>query len=222
MSTVFVVDDDVPVREALTEILEAEGFTVMGFGSAETFLAVCDPRTTGCIVLDINLPGIDGLRAQEVLLDRDIQLPIVFLTGHGDVPMSVRAIRAGAVDFLQKPVPAAELVSRVRAALHLGECRRQEMDKVDAARAQLAMLTKRERDILNQVLLGRSNKQIAAEMDISTRTVEVHRRNITQKTGVKNMLELEKLVQLAQACRGICCSTSPGKCRHLWCEGAGP
>lgn len=216
--TVFVVDDDLPVLEALTEILEAEGFVVQGFGSAEAFLDVCEARTAGCIVLDINLPGMDGLQAQEVLLDRGIRLPIVFLTGHGDVPMSVRAIRAGAVDFLQKPVPAARLVDRVHAALELGECRRAEMDRVDAARTMLAVLTKRERDILDQVVQGKSNKQIAADMDISTRTVEVHRRNIAQKTGVKNTLELEKLVQLAQACTEICSGATPGKCRHLLCE----
>lgn len=216
-NSIFLVDDDGPMLESLTEIFEGEGFVVRGFTSAEELLDACaKPHGAGCIVLDINLPGMDGLQAQAALAERGIQLPVIFLTGHGDVPMSVRALKSGAIDFMEKPVPAEKLVAQVRTALHLHQCRHEDMTKVAAARARLAQLTKRETEILLHILLDKPNKQIAKDVGISMRTVEVHRRNIILKTGARSLLDLANMSQLARACTEFCsCARSQG-CRRNW------
>lgn len=214
-TTVFLVDDDDPMRESLTEIFEAKGFEVKAFACAEALLESCTASDAGCIVLDMKLPGMDGLQAQAALTELGISLPVIFLTGHGDVPMSVRAMKGGAIDFMEKPVSAEKLIARVSAALSLSECQNEDVAKVHAARARLAQLTQRETDILEDVLKGKANKQIARDLGISTRTVEVHRRNIAQKTGTRHLLELVRMFQLARSCPEFCART-PGDCRRRW------
>jgi two-component system response regulator FixJ len=197
-ATVYVVDDEDVILRSLAELLEGEGFAVRTFASAEEFLVSCERNASGCILLDVRLPGLDGLQAQETLQARGIEMPVIFLTGHGDVPMSVRAMKAGAFDFLQKPARADALIGRVHAALRHDEQRRAGRAGDQEARAQLERLTKRERDVLALLLRGRTNKQVAREMGISPRTAEVHRRNILQKTRSGNLLELDALHRRAQ------------------------
>lgn len=199
--TVFLVDDDAAVRRALGEILEAEGFEVQPFADAESFLGACGPGVAGCILLDVRLPGMDGLQAQDALRARGIRMPVVFLTGHGDVPMSVRALKGGAFDFLQKPVRAEILGARVRAALRADEERLARDSEAEAARRTLARLTAREHEVLALLLQGKTNKQVARGIGVSPRTAEVHRRNILLKTQAGNLLELERLTRLAQQVR---------------------
>ena len=195
--TVFVVDDEDAILRSLADLLEAEGLAVRTFASAEEFLANCDRASGGCILLDVRMPGLDGLQAHEALLARGIEMPVIFLTGHGDVPMSVRAMKAGAFDFLQKPARADTLLARVYAALRQDEKRRAGAAVHDQAREQLARLTPRERDVLAHLLRGLTNKQVAREMRISPRTAEVHRRNILQKTRARNLLELDEICRRA-------------------------
>ena len=197
--TVYLVDDDAAVRRALGDILDSEGFEVRAFADAESFLAACDAATAGCILLDVRLPGIDGMQAQEMLKQRGIGMPVIFLTGHGDVPMSVRALKSGAFDFLQKPVRAETLTARLAAALRLDGERRTGEARRAAARESLARLTAREREVLTLLLKGRSNKQVAKDMGISPRTAEAHRRNILLKTQSDSLLELDRLRRLARA-----------------------
>ena len=195
---VYLVDDDVAVARAIGEILEGEGLQVRAFDSAERFLEACEPEARGCVLLDVRLPGLDGLQAQAALEARGVEMPVIFLTGHGDVPMSVRAMKAGAFDFLQKPVAADTLMARVYAALRLDEGRHEDRAQVEQARSRLERLTGREREVLTLLLRGRSNKQVAKELRVSPRTAEVHRRNILLKTQTVNLLELDKLRRLAR------------------------
>ncbi len=197
-ATVYLVDDDAAVARAIGEILEGEGLQVRSFDSAEAFLEACDAEARGCVLLDVRLPGLDGLQAQAALEARGVEMPVIFLTGHGDVPMSVRAMKAGAFDFLQKPVAADTLMARVYAALRLDDGRRADRAQVEQARLRLERLTGREREVLTLLLRGRSNKQVAKELRVSPRTAEVHRRNILLKTQTVNLLELDKLRRLAR------------------------
>lgn len=192
-ASVFLVDDDEAVRRSLGDILGAEGLSVRAFDSAEALLAGCDAESVGCIVLDIRLPGMDGLNAQAVLAARGIQMPIIFLTGHGEVQMSVRAMKAGAYDFLQKPVPADTLLARVYAALRLDQRRVQERAEVSEARERLARLTTREQEVFGHLLQGASSKEIAKQLGLSPRTVDIHRKNILIKCRVSSLLELSEL-----------------------------
>ena len=196
--TVFIVDDDAAVRRALAAILEGEGFTVRPFESAEEFLDTCESQASGCILLDLRLQGMDGLQAQDAIAARGITLPVIFLTGHGDIPKSVRAMKAGAIDFLQKPVAADTLLARVYSALRIDETRRGERQKKDQANALLARLTAREEQVLKRILAGRSAKQIGKELGISPRTIEVYRKNVLLKTQCANLLALSELYRVAR------------------------
>ena len=196
--TVFIVDDDAAVRRALAAILEGEGFTVSPFESAEAFLETCETQAAGCILLDLRLQGMDGLQAQDAIAARGITLPIIFLTGHGDIPKSVRAMKAGAIDFLQKPVAADTLLARVYSALRIDEARRSERRRRDQACALLARLTVREEQVLKRILAGRSAKQIGKELGISPRTIEVYRKNVLLKTQCANVLALSDLYRVAR------------------------
>ncbi len=183
---VYVVDDDAAVRDALTLLLETAGLQAVACDSAETFLHAYRSGPAGCIVLDIRMPGMSGLDLQQVLRERGIGLPIVFLTAHGDIPTTVRAMKAGAMDFLTKPVDGRRLVEHVRAAIARSE--------QDVAReARMATLTEREREVLMLAVQGRPNKDIARELGISHRTVELHRSRILAKTGASSLLELARL-----------------------------
>ena len=195
--TVFLVDDDEAVRRSLCDILQAEGYQVRAFETAEALLESCNTQDRGCIVLDLRLPGMDGLKAQTQLHTLGIKMPIIFLTGHGDVPQSVRAMKAGAYDFLQKPVAAEVLLGRIDTALAQDQCRNQARRESSEARARLERLTAREQDVLNRMLLGESSKEIAKALELSPRTVDVHRKNIQVKCRVVNLLELHELAKRA-------------------------
>jgi FixJ family two-component response regulator len=198
---VFLVDDDEAVRDALGGLLRAQKFDVASYASAEEFLASSREGDAGCIVLDLNLPGIGGIDLQARLAARGIDLPIIFLTGYGDVPSSVRALKAGAVDFLQKPVAAEVLLDRVRAALTLDAERKLAATRRADARARYDRLTPREREVMALVVAGHASKAIAEHLHISRRTVEVHRGRMMDKLAVKTVFELAELARLFQAPR---------------------
>lgn len=189
-ATVYLVDDDDAVRDALGALFRAEGLPVNVYESAEAFLAACPPDAAGCLVLDVRMPGLGGLDLQRTLGERGIRLPIIFLTGHGDIPMSVRALRAGAVDFLEKPPDLDTLLARVREAIALDARQRAEETGRGAVRARCRRLTPREREILAQVAAGRTSKEIARALAISPRTVEVHRSHLMEKLGARSLADL--------------------------------
>lgn len=193
--SVLLVEDEAPLRDALTQVLEGGGLRVKGYGSAEEFLAEAQPGLRGCLLLDVRLPGLSGPELQAELSARGVDLPIVFLTGHGDVATSVRTLKAGAFDFLEKPVAAELLLERVRGALALERERHAaKLAQADAA-ARVARLTEREREILAEVAAGRSSKEIGRRFGISHRTVEVHRAHIMQKVGARSTVELVRLAE---------------------------
>ncbi len=188
--TVFLVDDDAAVRDALAAFFRAEGLEVRAFESAEAFLAQCPPAAAGCLVLDVRMPGVSGLDLQRALGESNIRLPIIFLTGHGDIPMSVRALRAGAIDFLEKPPDLDTLLARVRDAFAQDTRQRAEETGRAAVRARCRRLSPREREILTQVAAGRTSKEIARALAISPRTVEVHRSHLMVKLGAHSLADL--------------------------------
>ncbi len=195
--TVFIVDDDEAMRDALAMLMRAAGLKAEVFAGARDFLRHHAAHRSGCLLLDIRMPDMSGLELQAELHKRRIRLPIVFLTGHADVPMAVRAMKAGAVDFIQKPLDEHRLVVAVMNALKLGaERSNQRPDAAplpeDAAR-RLETLSEREREVLQQVLRGRQNRDIAEALSISVKTIEFHRANIRQKLGVGSLQELFSL-----------------------------
>lgn len=192
---VFVVDDEPDLRRALERLLQAEGFEVRSFGSAADFLGQLADDDAGCIVLDVAMPGVDGLELQRRLAQGGAQLPIVFLTGHGDIPMSVQAIKAGAVDFLTKPVKRADLLRAVQAALGRAEAGRAIAEATAMLRARLAQLTPREREVLEHVISGRLNKVTAARLGTTEQTIKVHRGRVMEKLGVGSVVELVRVAQ---------------------------
>lgn len=191
--TVFVVDDDAAVRDSLSLLCESAGWPVECFDCAEAFLASYRPERPGCLLLDVRMPRMSGPQLHEELARHGRFLPIIYLTAHGDIPMTVRAIKAGATDFLTKPVDGALLVERVQAALSIDQEFRRRDAMLDGQRARLAELTEREREIMSLALSGQCNKTIAKSLGISHRTVETHRSRILQKTGASSMIELGKL-----------------------------
>ena len=190
---VFLVDDDVAIRTALKRGLTAEGFEVNAFESADAFLAEHDPATPGCLVADIAMPGMSGLELQSVLAARDCRRPIVFVTAKGSIPMSVQAMRAGAVTFLAKPVRLAELVAAIREALERDRRDREEQAYVSDVESRLTALTSREREVLALIVVGKLNKQIAAELGAAEKTVKVHRGRVMAKLHVRSVAELVTL-----------------------------
>jgi FixJ family two-component response regulator len=189
-ATVVVVDDDPAVRDALTLMLEEQDYAVTTFASAETFLASCPPVTRGCAIIDVRMPGMDGMQLRDELLKRHIALPVIFLTGHGDIPLSVRAIKAGAVDFLTKPVTVETLLRVVQAALLENERLKMRSDVKRTAMASAQSLTQREREIMTMVVQGLANKEIARQLGISHRTVEQHRATAMRKMGAGSLVDL--------------------------------
>lgn len=188
--TVFVVDDDEALREALCQLLEGAGWQVECHADGPAFLLDYRDERPGCLLLDIAMPGLSGLDVQQALKQRGLMIPIVFLTGHGDIPMAVAAIQAGAVDFLEKPVEGPALVNRVRRALELDRERRAVQADVCEARLRYARLSAREREVLALVGSGLSSKQIALKLGLSRRTIEVHRTHIMHKMGARSLAEL--------------------------------
>jgi FixJ family two-component response regulator len=191
--TVFIIDDEPAIRDALTLMIAQENIAVMAFDSAETFLAACQNERLGCAIIDVRMPVMDGMQLQEELSKRNIPLPIIFLTGHGDIPMSVRAIKAGAVDFLTKPVTREKLITAVRSAFHESERVFTESSLHQDAKSRLTDLTERERDVMMLAIQGHPNKEIARSLGISHRTVEIHKSKIMHKTGAINLLDLARI-----------------------------
>lgn len=191
--TVYIVDDDPAVRDSLTLMLQQDGYRVRGFESGEAFLAAADTVIHGCAIIDIRMPGMDGTQLQDEILRRRLPLPVIFLTAHGDIPKSVKAMKAGAVDFLTKPVTRRDLLAALQAAGN-------EIDRIEAsaanrqqAQAHLETLTERELQVTRLAILGHSNKEIARKLGISHRTIEIHKSNIMKKTGALNLLELARI-----------------------------
>ncbi len=193
--TVYIVDDDPAIRDSLGLMIEQEELSVMTFECAEDFLAACSDTSFGCAIIDIRMPGMDGMQLQEEMTRRGILLPVIFLTGHGDIPMSVRAIKSGAQDFLTKPVTREKLLASVRSALQSGTQMLEKIARVQRTRSLLADLTEREREVMMLAVLGHPNKEIARRLGISHRTVEIHKAKIMHKTGAVNLLDLARLVQ---------------------------
>jgi FixJ family two-component response regulator len=187
---IHVVDDDDSLRTAVVRLLRAAGYDVRSYATAGEFILARPANTPGCLVLDVNMPGPSGLDLQEALSKVGDELPIVFLTGHGDIPMSVRAIKAGAVDFLTKPVQRQALLDAVQNALVRDAGRRAARERDGAARARFETLTPRERGVFTLVVAGKANKQIAAQLGISERTVKAHRAQVVEKMQVMSLAEL--------------------------------
>lgn len=192
--TIFIVDDDAAIRDSLTLMLEQAGYLVELFTSAEDFLAYYQTERLGCGIIDIRMDGMNGMQLQEVLSERNILLPLIFLTGHGTIPMSVKAIKARAIDFLTKPVSAKKLLNSIEIAVNESTQILAKLEKYRNSASRFSELTQRERDVLAEAIKGKSNKQIARELNISHRTVEIHKSKIMQKTGALNLLELARLV----------------------------
>jgi FixJ family two-component response regulator len=189
---VFVIDDDISVREGLTELIGALGMSVQAYQSAEEFLNKRPTHISGCIILDVYMPGMTGLDLQRELNAANVYLPIIFLTGRGDIPMTVHALKAGAMHFLTKPVQEKDLTDALQAALDAGRLERRGKAEVDEIRQRFTTLTPREREVMAFVVAGRLNKQIAPELAISERTVKLHRARVMQKMGVESLAELVK------------------------------
>ena len=193
--TVFVVDDDEAVRKAVSRLLRSAGIAAIAFASPREFLAQYDPAAPGCLVLDIAMPDLNGLEVQKTLGEKSCVLPIIFLTGQGDVSKSVEAMKRGAFDFLSKPVKDKDLLPAVRAALEKDAVARSEQAKLSEIRTLLDTLTPREREVLEHVVAGKLNKQIAGDMGITEATVKMHRAHVMAKMKVQSVAELARLTE---------------------------
>jgi FixJ family two-component response regulator len=192
---VFLVDDEPDLRQALTRLLKAEGLDVEGFGSALEFLAGVTAETAGCLLLDLAMPGLDGLEVQKRVASTGAKLGIVFLTGHGDIPTSVRAVRAGALDFLTKPVRRDDLLRAVHAALAHAREQQAAAAANAALRGRHAQLTPREREVFTHVIAGKLNKVIAADLGTTEQTIKVHRARVMEKLAVDSVADLVRVAQ---------------------------
>ena len=199
---VHVVEDDASMRTSLARLLDGEGYGVALYASAEELLAVAGPALAGCILLDLRLPGASGLELQERLLERGCSTPVVFLTGHGDVPASVRAMKRGASDFLQKPVAADELLAAVSAALARDEAGRRQGADLAQLRALAGTLSDRQRDVWLRVVSGQLNKQIAYDLGVVERTVKLHRARAMAKLGARSTADLARIAERLGLTRG--------------------
>lgn len=195
--TVFVVDDTASVRKAIERVLGAAGLQVASFDSARAFLDAYDPASDGCLVLDVKMPGMDGLELQDVLAARGCVLPIVFLTGHGDIPMSVQAMKLGAADFLTKPIDANRLLASIREAFEKCRLAREQRSARATIEDRLASLTAREREVLEHLIGGKLNKQVAFDLGTVEKTIKVHRARVMQKMQVRSVAELVRLCEAA-------------------------
>lgn len=192
---VYLLDDEPEMLKALTRLLRAQGFQVRAFVSAREFLASERPEGVACLVLDVAMPEIDGLQVQEQLRRTGAELPVVFLTGHGDISMSVRAMKGGAENFLTKPVNAAELLPAIRAALKRAADQQAESRELAALSQRLARLTPREREVLAHVIAGKMNKAIATDLGTGEQNVKVHRGRLMRKMGVRSVAELVRVAE---------------------------
>jgi two-component system response regulator FixJ len=191
--SVFVVDDDDSVRDAIGMLLESVDLNYRSFASAKEFLEFYENDIGGCLVLDIRMPGMSGLELQERLANSGRNVPIIFITGHGDIPMAVEAMRKGAVDFIRKPFRDQELLDRIDEALQTDEAQRSQQELLQEAQRLVAEFTPRELEIFERVCAGQANKVMAIELSISERTVEIHRGQVMRKSGARSLAELVRL-----------------------------
>ena len=196
--TVFIVDDDAAVRDSLAALLEAEGFAVEAFASAKAFLAGFAPKEACCVVADIRMPDMDGLELQEEIIRRGWGLPVIIVTGHGDVPLAVRAMKAGAVDFIEKPFDDEVLRASIGRGLAQSRRTRGESALTQEVEVRISQLTAREREVMEHLVAGRPNKVIAHRMDISPRTVEVHRGRVMEKMQARSLSDLVRMALAAK------------------------
>lgn len=190
---VYIVDDDEPIRKSLSLLMKSEGYRSVPCASAQEFLERFDSQSPGCVVLDVRMPGMSGLELQQLLADRGSPVPVIIMTGHGDVAMAVRAMKAGARDFIEKPFDNQVLLDRIAEALADAEQQQRRDEALEMARARLELLTPRERETMDLLVAGKLNKQVAADLNISVRTVESHRAKIMDKLQVRSLSELVRL-----------------------------
>jgi two-component system, LuxR family, response regulator FixJ len=198
-AVIFVVDDDDAARDSLATLLEAAGYAVETFSSGKSFLDRAGNLPLGCALVDIRMPELGGIELQEALKARHIEIPIIFVTGHADVPVAVRAMRAGAVDFVEKPFAADVILDGVERALKDAEARHRASNAAATARTRLERLTEREREVFGELVLGHPNKVIAAHLDISPRTVEIHRSRVLDKMEARSLSDLVRMAIAANA-----------------------
>jgi FixJ family two-component response regulator len=190
---VFVVDDDATLRESLCWLLQSMNLRAQAFASAAEFLSAYEPTQPGCLLLDVRMPGMSGLQLQDIMAERGLQLPVIIVTGHGDVAMAVRAMKAGARDFVEKPFNDQALLERVQEALEVDAAARRVAAERRAIAERVGTLTHREHQVLQAIVSGHANKQIAASLGISVKTVEIHRGRVMQKMRVRSVAELTAL-----------------------------
>ena len=192
-SIVYIVDDDQAIRHGMSLLLMSVHIDHQVFNSADEFLELFDGNNNGCLVLDIRMPGLGGLELQEKLIESDIALPIIFITGHGDIPMAVEAMQKGAFDFIQKPFRDQELLDRIGDALNTALERQSERALKHDVRTRINTLTKREHEVLDLVVTGKPNKIIAYELGVSQRTIEIHRARVMEKMAARSLAELVRM-----------------------------
>jgi FixJ family two-component response regulator len=190
---VFVVDDDAPIRESLKNLIRSVGLRVETFASAQEFLRRQRPDVPGCLVLDVRLKGLSGLDLQKRMAEANIEIPIIFITGHGDIPMSVQAMKAGAVEFLTKPVRDQDLLDAIQQALERDRTAREERANIEELHSRYQSLTPREREVMALVVAGLLNKQIAGELGTSETTIKIHRHQVMEKMGAGSLPELVRI-----------------------------
>ena len=195
--TIFVVDDDPAVLKSLSRLLRSARLDVVTFSSPREFLGRHEPSAPGCLVLDVAMPGLNGLELQEALAVKGSEVPIIFLTGHGDIPMSVQAMKRGAVDFLTKPVNDEDLLKAVHVAVEKDRIAREARAELDEIQQRLATLTPREREVMEHVISGQLNKQTAADLGTVEKTIKVHRARVMEKMKVQSVAELVRLAERA-------------------------
>lgn len=191
--TVFVVDDDAAIRDSMAFLMKSVDLPCRCYASANDFLESFDPAMSGCLVLDIRMPGMSGMDLQQHLNEKRSILPIIFITGHGDIPMAVDAMQKGAIDFLQKPFRDQDLLDRINNALEADRTAREELEQIEVLRRRYESLTSREKEVMQEVVAGKPNKIIAYDLDVSQRTVEIHRSRVMEKMQARSLAHLVRM-----------------------------